>query len=228
MSNSTTHCPLLDLPVELRLQIFGYLFEDHKDHFDPEKMGGTWFYPHGIMRLRIYADTTLGPAWPSHRPGILLSCKQLRRETMDVLYDKTLFFYFMNRPERELRCRGTFLDGGVQHLELHVQVYHTRELEYAISQLISIFEVVPPERKRTGLRFTLYAFNNYEGIRRDKSFPSEASDQAWLALSRLLRLEFGCVPKFTLDKSWQRGLGAARVEQLKQKAEVVTLPIRKD
>lgn len=228
MSNQAIQCALLALPSELRLAIFEHLFQDWKDHFDPEKPGGTYFYSHGVLRLRGNEGTeaTLVPAWPCRRPGVLLSCKQLRREAMDVLYDKTLFFYHLNRPRREIRCNGTFLDGGVQNLQLNVHVYYTRELECAIRQLRSILATVPAKRKHTEVRVGLHAFNCYERMRRDKTFLPEDSDQAWLGLSRLLRLEFGCVPIFTLDASWQRALGPVRIEQLKEKADVGCLPFR--
>lgn len=228
MATQATQCALLELPGELRVAIYEHLFEDWKDHFNPEALGGTTFHSHGIMRLRVNPGTggTLVPAWPSRRPGILLSCKQLRREAMDVLYDKTLFYYHLNRPSRDNRCNGTFLDGAVQNLHLRINIYHTRELHCAIGQLLSILEVVPHQRRHTEIRVRLDAFNSYERIRRDKTFPPEDCDQAWLALSRLLRLEFGCVPTFTLGRSWQRALGPARVEQLREKAHVVDLPGR--
>ena len=189
-------------------------------------MGGTWFHSHGIMGLRIN-EGVLVPAWRAPRPGVLLCCKQLRNEALDVLYEKTLFFYHMNRPNRELRCDKSFLAGDVQHLEIHVAVYHTRELECAISQLESIFKVAPEKRKHTGVRFRLFAFNNYERMHRNKAWPPEDGEQAWLVLSRLLRMDFGCVPKFLLDRSWQRALGEARVERLKQKADLMGLHLRR-
>lgn len=226
LSIASARCPLLELPNELRLQIYEYLFKDWKDHFDSDRPAGMEFYTHGVMRLRVRPHGTLVPAWRCERPGILLSCKQLRRESTDVLYDKTLFYYHMNRPNGGIRCDGTFLDGGVQNLELHVRIYSTRELENAIGQMVSIFETMPRERKYTSVKVWLFAFNNYERMRRDKTFSPEDSNQAWLGLSRLMRLEFECVPEFTLDKSWQRALGPGRVEQLRQKANVVTLPRR--
>lgn len=224
MSNTSPRCALLELPAELRLHVYENLFEDWRDQFNSDKPAAMEFHKHGVMRLRARPDRTIIPAWRCLRPGILLSCKQLSHEATDVLYDKTLFYYHINRPSDGIKCKETFLDGGVQNLELHVRVYRIRELQNTISQMTSILEVVPQERKHTRVRVWLVAFNEYQRMRRDKTFPVEDSDQAWLSLSKLLRLEVGCVMEFTLDKSWQRALGLKRIEQLRQKSSVALLP----
>lgn len=226
-SNSSARCLLLDLPTELRLQILEHLFEHWKDHFHHEKPAGLDFYQHGVIRL--LGDRESGRILPFQqivRPGILFSCKQLRREAMDVLYDKTLFFYLINRPnDGHIRPEGSILDGPVQNLELLIRIYHTQELQNSIHQLVSILNVIPEKRKRTAVRIWLHAFQNYARLRRDEAFPPEESDQAWLAISRLLRLELGCEIQFSVGSSWQRALGPARMEQLKQKANVLIQPL---
>ncbi|KAK4950399.1 hypothetical protein LTR10_011380 [Elasticomyces elasticus] len=76
--HKTTRCYLLEIPPELRLRIYGYVFEDN---YEPDFV----IWPCGKMRR----DLNKGP--PAHFSALLKTCSLVAQETAPVLYHDRIF-----------------------------------------------------------------------------------------------------------------------------------------
>ena len=96
--------PFLRLPIEIRLQVYGYLYEPPEGKPPVEATfpiwgpARIWIHELELRRGNLYAacNSTKRSVWP-----MLQVCKLVNKELLDLLFERMLFTIFVSPEERD-------------------------------------------------------------------------------------------------------------------------------
>jgi hypothetical protein len=107
--------PLLELPLELRQQIFGYLLPHTQQFLRDSRLLGGRARNFSAVRSSANGCSPSNVVWQRGNIHLLSVCKQLHRECAEMLYGTNTFLLFLAFPGISFRFRWLCPSGAAPH-----------------------------------------------------------------------------------------------------------------